>query len=84
LIEKIDELAARRVGIRLLTQQIDTTTLGGTLVFNIFGLLAQFERDLIRKRTNAGLKAARERGSLGGRRPVVTPGKLPGSGGLHG
>src|SRR3546814_4086270 len=46
------------------------------LVFNIFGSLAQFERDLIRERTQAGLRAARERGSKGGRRPVVTPDKL--------
>jgi DNA invertase Pin-like site-specific DNA recombinase len=48
----------------------------GRLVFNIFGSLAQFERDLIRERTHAGLKAPRERGNKGGRRPVVTPDKL--------
>src|SRR3546814_3514043 len=59
-----------------LTENIDTTTSGGMLVFNIFGPLAQFERDLIRERTHAGLKAARERGRPGGRRPVVTPDKL--------
>ncbi|EQB17374.1 DNA invertase [Sphingobium lactosutens DS20] len=76
LIEKVGELAAHGVGFRSLTEQIDTTTSGGMLVFNIFGSLAQFERDLIRERTNAGLKAARERGSLGGRRPVITPDKL--------
>ena len=64
LIEKVGELAARGVGFRSLTEQIDTTTSGGMLVFNIFGSLAQFERDLIRERTNAGLKATRERGSL--------------------
>ena len=76
LIEKVGELAARGVGFCSLTEQIDTTTSGGMLVFNIFGSLAQFERDLIRERTNAGLKAARERGSPGGRRPVITPDKL--------
>ena len=76
LIEKVGELAARGVGFRSLTEQIDTTTSGGMLVFNIFGSLAHFERDLICERTNAGLKAARERGSLGGRRPVITPDKL--------
>ncbi|AMK21184.1 invertase (plasmid) [Sphingobium sp. TA15] len=76
LIEKVGELAARGVGFRSLTEQIDTTTSGGMLVFNIFGSLAQFERDLIRERTHAGLRAARERGSQGGRRPVVTPDKL--------
>ena len=46
------------------------------LVLHIFGALAQFERDLIRERTNAGLKAAEARGRKGGRRPVVTPDKL--------
>jgi DNA invertase Pin-like site-specific DNA recombinase len=76
LIQKISELAARGIGFRSLTESIDTTTPGGMLVFNIFGSLAQFERDLIRERTQAGLRAARERGSKGGRRPVVTPDKL--------
>jgi DNA invertase Pin-like site-specific DNA recombinase len=69
LIEKIGELASRGIGFRSLTENIDTTTPGGMLVFNIFGSLAQFERDLIRERTQAGLRAARERGSKGGRRP---------------
>lgn len=55
---------------------MDTTTPGGTLVFHLFGALAQFERDLIRERTNAGLKAAEARGRKGGRKPVVTPDKL--------
>ena len=76
LIEKVGELATRGIGFRSLTENIDTTTSGGMLVFNIFGSLAQFERDLIRERTHAGLKAARERGNKGGRRPVVTPDKL--------
>lgn len=76
LIEKIGELATRGIGFRSLTKNIDTTTPGGMLVFNIFGSLAQFERDLIRERTQAGLRAARDRGSKGGRRPVVTPDKL--------
>jgi DNA invertase Pin-like site-specific DNA recombinase len=76
LIDKIGELASRGIGFRSLTENIDTTTPGGMLVFNIFGSLAQFERDLIRERTQAGLSAARERGSKGGRRPVVTPDKL--------
>ena len=47
-----------------------------TLVFHIFGALAQFERDLIHERTSAGLKAAEARGKAGGRRPAVTPDKL--------
>ena len=68
LIEKIGELAARGTGFRSLTENIDTTTPGGMLVFNIFGSLAQYERALIRERTQAGLRAARERGSAPPRR----------------
>src|SRR5437868_10181542 len=59
-----------------LTENIDTTTSGGKLVFHIFGALAEFERDIIRERTNAGLQAARARGPFGGRRTVMTPAKL--------
>lgn len=76
LIETVRKLEAKGVGFRSLTEGVDTTTPGGTLVFHIFGALAQFERDLIRERTNAGLKAAEARGRKGGRRPVVTPDKL--------
>ena len=61
---------------RSLTEGVDTTTTGGTLVFHLFGALAQFERDLIVERTQAGLKAAATRGRKGGRKPVVTPKKL--------
>jgi DNA invertase Pin-like site-specific DNA recombinase len=57
------------------TEGIDTTTPGGRLVFHLFGALAEFERDLIRERTRAGLAAARARGRNGGRRPVMTPEK---------
>ena len=76
LIDTVRRLEAKGVGFRSLTEGMDTTTPGGTLVFHIFGALAQFERDLIRERTNAGLKAAEARGRKGGRRPVVTPDKL--------
>jgi DNA invertase Pin-like site-specific DNA recombinase len=76
LIEAVRALEAKGVGFRSLTEGIDTTTPGGTLIFHVFGALAQFERDLIRERTNAGLKAAAARGNKGGRRPVVTPEKL--------
>ncbi|MBV8589069.1 MAG: recombinase family protein, partial [Acetobacteraceae bacterium] len=76
LIETVRGLEARGVGFRSLTEGIDTTTPGGTLIFHIFGALAQFERDLIRERTGAGLKAAEERGKKGGRKPVITPDKL--------
>lgn len=76
LIETVRKLDAKGVGFRSLTEGVDTTTPGGTLVFHIFGALAQFERDLIRERTSAGLRAAEARGRKGGRRPVVTPDKL--------
>lgn len=76
LIETVRGLETRGVGFRSLTEGVDTTTPGGTLVFHLFGALAQFERDLIRERTNAGLKAAEARGRKGGRKPVVTPDKL--------
>ena len=75
LIETVRRLEARGVGFRSLTEGVDTTTSGGTLVFHLFGALAQFERDLIRERTLAGLKAAKARGRKGGRKPVVTPEK---------
>jgi len=70
LITKISELEGRSVGLRSLTEQIDTTTPDGRLIFHVFGALGQFERDLIRERTRAGLKAAEARGRRGGRKPV--------------
>lgn len=76
LIETVNQLEARGVGFRSLTEAIDTTTPGGRLVFHIFGALGQFERDLIRERTRAGLVAAVARGRKGGRTPVVTEDKL--------
>jgi len=67
LIETVADLHARGIGFRSLTERIDTTTPGGKLVFHVFGALAEFERDLIRERTHAGLAAARARGRKGGR-----------------
>jgi len=67
LIELIQTLEGRGVGFKSLTEQIDTTTSGGKLIFHIFGALAEFERNLIRERTMAGLQAARARGRKGGR-----------------
>ena len=77
LIETIGALEARGVGFRSLTEAIDTTTPGGRLIFHVFGALGQFERDLIRERTKAGLTAAAARGRKGGRKPVITAEKLP-------
>jgi DNA invertase Pin-like site-specific DNA recombinase len=73
LITRITELETRKIGFRSLTEQIDTTTSGGKLIFHIFGALAEFERDIIKERTSAGLEAARARGRTGGRRKVLTP-----------
>ncbi len=67
LIETVAELATRGIGFKSVTEQIDTTTSGGKLIFHVFGALAEFERDLIRERTHAGLAAARARGRTGGR-----------------
>jgi DNA invertase Pin-like site-specific DNA recombinase len=76
LIETVAALERRGIGFRSLTEAIDTTTPGGRLVFHLFAALGQFERDLIRERTRAGLAAAAARGRTGGRRPVVTKEKL--------
>lgn len=76
LIETVSVLEKRGVGFRSLTEAIDTTTPGGRLVFHLFGALGQFERDLIRERTRAGLAAAEARGRKGGRKPVITADKL--------
>jgi DNA invertase Pin-like site-specific DNA recombinase len=73
LIEIIRQLQERGVGFRSLQEQIDTTTSGGKLVFHVFGALAEFERDLIKERTHAGLAAARARGRLFGRPRVLSP-----------
>lgn len=67
LIETVKELNDQGIGFKSLQESIDTTTSGGQLIFHIFGALAQFERELIRERTQAGLKAARVRGRMGGR-----------------
>jgi DNA invertase Pin-like site-specific DNA recombinase len=67
LISLVTNLANRNVAFRSLTETIDTTTPSGKLVFHIFGALAEFERNLIRERTRAGLAAARARGRFGGR-----------------
>jgi DNA invertase Pin-like site-specific DNA recombinase len=76
LIETIKDLDKRKIGFKSITENIDTTTSGGKLVFHIFGALAEFERDIIRERTNAGLQAARERGKRGGRPKALTLKKL--------
>ena len=76
LIETVAALEQRGVGFRSITEAIDTTTPGGRLVFHLFGALGQFERDLIRERTRAGLAAAAARGRKGGRKRVIDVEKL--------
>jgi DNA invertase Pin-like site-specific DNA recombinase len=76
LVDTIAALADRGIGFRSLQESIDTTTPGGKLVFHIFAALAEFERDLIRERTTAGLAAARARGRAGGRPAVMTQPKI--------
>ena len=72
LIETAEMLEGRGIGLRSLTEAIDTTTSGGRLVFHIFAALAEFERSIIRERTMAGLTSAKARGRLGGRPPALS------------
>src|SRR6201993_5642486 len=79
LVNTIHDLMERKIGFRVLSGQganIDTTTASGRLVFGIFAALAEFERELIRERTIAGLSSARARGRNGGRPYTMTPAKL--------
>lgn len=75
LIRLVEILEAKGVGMRSLQEAIDTTSSGGRLVFHIFGALAEFERNLVRERTKAGLVAARARGRAGGRPKQLDPEK---------
>jgi len=67
LLELVEKLKERKVGFRSIQESMDTSTSGGNLIFQVFGALAEFERNIIRDRTNAGLAAARARGRTGGR-----------------
>lgn len=71
LITTVTSLNHRGIGFRCITQNLDTTTPSGMLIFHVFGAMAEFERSLIRERTQAGLKAARARGRMGGRPKVL-------------
>lgn len=76
LIETVRALEARGIGFKSLRENIDTMTSGGKLVFHIFAALAEFERDIIKERTAAGLVAARARGRKGGRPKVMDSKKI--------
>jgi DNA invertase Pin-like site-specific DNA recombinase len=78
LIQTVEDMEARGVGLKSLTEAIDTSTPGGRLVFHIFGSIAEFERAIIRERTKAGVVAAKARGRVGGR-----PAKLEGERAQH-
>ena len=75
LIETVETLRLRDIGFRSLTEALDTTTAQGRLVFHMFGALAEFERSLIRERTQAGLAAARRAGCTRGRPPKLNTAK---------
>ncbi len=76
LIDLAGELNAHGIGLRSLTDAIDTTTPSGRFFFNVMASLAQMERELNIERTRAGLAAAREQGRTGGRKPKMTPSKI--------
>ncbi len=73
LVETVHDLHQQGIHFKSLQENIDTTSGAGKLVFHLFAALAEFERDLIRERTRAGLAAARERGKLGGRPKALRP-----------
>lgn len=76
LVEILEDLRVRKVAFRSLTEAIDTSTPTGTLMTHLIAAFAQFERDLIRERTIAGLTAARARGRVGGRKRIMTEKKI--------
>jgi DNA invertase Pin-like site-specific DNA recombinase len=74
LLETVEALERRAMGLKILTRNIDTASAGGRLIFTVFSAIAEFEREIIRERTRAGLDAARSRGRNGGR-PRALPDK---------
>lgn len=83
LVNTVTRLAEQQVGFRSLQEKIDTTTASGKLVFHVFAALAEFERDIIIERTQAGLTAARARGRRGGRPSVMSPEKTTAARQMH-
>lgn len=75
LIEMVKVLESNSIGLKSLQESIDTTSSSGMLIFHVFGALAEFERNLTRERTQAGLQAARSRGRKGGRPKVLNKDK---------
>jgi DNA invertase Pin-like site-specific DNA recombinase len=83
LIDTVNKLKERGIGLKVITMDLDTTTPSGKLVFHIFASLSEFERELIRERTIAGLQAARVRGRVGGRKRVMDEKKIQIAKSLH-
>jgi len=75
LIDIVTLLGSKEIGLKSLQEAIDTSSSSGKLIFHLFGALAEFERNLIRERTQAGLKAARARGRHGGRPKALSQDK---------
>jgi DNA invertase Pin-like site-specific DNA recombinase len=71
LIQAVSALLEKKIGFKSLQENMDTSTINGQLLFHIFGALAKFEHSLIREQTQTGLKAARTRGKMGGRPPLL-------------
>jgi DNA invertase Pin-like site-specific DNA recombinase len=71
LIDTVEDLEKQGIGFKSLTESIDTTNSGGRLIFHIFAALSEFERGIIKERTIAGLKAAKDMGKIGGRPPSL-------------
>ena len=71
LVHIIAWLEGRGIGFESISEKLETSSTAGKLVFNVFAALAEFERNLIRERTRAGLAAARARGRVGGRKPKL-------------
>jgi DNA invertase Pin-like site-specific DNA recombinase len=76
LIEIMADLNERKIGFQSLSEEINTSTPGGKLLFHVMGAISEFERDLIRERTRAGLNAARAKGRIGGRPRQMTDDKI--------
>ena len=76
LVKTAEDLQRRELRLKMLTQQIDSTTPGGRLVFRAFAAMAEFQRELTLERTHAGLVAAKALGRRGGRKPTMGPAEI--------
>lgn len=83
MLKTIEEIHSKGAKLRILTQQIDTSTAGGKLFLNMLMVIADFEREIGRERTVAGLASARERGKVGGRRRTFSEEQIRSAKALH-